>query len=117
VVKGLKEVIEQQELFAKQMRLTLLFLKIYSGNPLSFKLIIGTDIWSQYKFNRGMINPRWMLRCIDEMTFDMVHKEKFFEISYNDLFSTVTFSKKKNEKILKEIEEELMPYSKGKWEV
>lgn len=100
-VKGLAEVIKQQGLFIEQVKLTEIFLKMYEGNPDSFKLLIGDDVWEHYQFDKGLENPEWMWECIDEMTCDILYGEKFFKVTGNGIFVTLHFSKTKDKKWVK----------------
>lgn len=119
-IKGLSEVIEQQVLFIEQVNMTLTFLKMYQGNPDSFELLIGKDVWDFYKFEECYVakNPEFMWECIDEMTCDIVYKNKNFTVTGNGLFVSLHFSKKKNDKNFKENFKYLLQYGEGgEWHI
>jgi hypothetical protein len=119
-VKGLAEVIKQQKLFIEQVNLTLTFLQAYEGNPDSFPLLIGNDVWEHYKFEEcyAANNPEFMWECIDEMTCDIVYKNKNFTVVGNGIFVSLHFSKKKNDKKFKENFKYLLQYGDGgEWHI
>jgi hypothetical protein len=91
-----------------------MFLQAYEGNPDSFPLIIGDDIWDFYKFEEcyNANNPEFMWESIDEMTCDMVYKNKHFKITGNGIFSVLHFSKTPDKKF-KESFEFFKKYGKG----
>jgi hypothetical protein len=118
-VPGLGEVIKQQKLFIEQVNLTLTFLQAYEGNPDSFKLLIGKDVWDHYKFEECFAanNPEFMWECIDEMTCDILYGNMNFQVTGNGIFVTLHFSKTKNKKF-KENFEYLKKYgSGGEWHI
>lgn len=116
-IKGLGEVVKQQELFIEQVKLTHIFLKMYEGNPDSFELLIGDDVWDHYQFDKGLENPEWMWECIDEMTCDIMYGEKFFKVTANGIFVSLHFSKTKHKKF-KELFEHLKRYGQvGEWHI
>jgi hypothetical protein len=119
-VKGLAEVIKQQELFIEQVKLTHIFLLAYEGNPDSFKLLIGGDVWDHYRFEECYVanNPEYMWECIDEMTCDIVYKNKNFTVTGNGIFVSLHFSKKKNDKKFKDNFKYLLKYGEGgEWHI
>jgi hypothetical protein len=113
-VPGLSKVIEQQKKFIEQVKLTLIFLQAYAGNPDDFKLLIGDDVWKHYRFEEcyNANNSEFMWECIDEMTCDIVYGNKNFKVTGNGLFVTLHFSKTKNKKF-KENLEYLKKYGSG----
>ena len=119
-IKGLDKVIEQQKQFITQVNMTLTFLQMYQGNPDSFKLLIGDDVWDFYRFEEcyASNNPNFMWECIDEMTCDIVWGTKNFTVTGNGLFVTLHFSKKKNDKKFKDNFKYLLKYGKGgEWHI
>jgi hypothetical protein len=116
-VPGLDSVIESHKKFIEQTNLTLIFLQAYAGNPDSFKLLIGSDVWDHYRFEECFVanNAEWMWESIDEMTCDIVYGSKNFKVTGNGIFVTLHFSKTKNKKF-KENFEYLKKYgSGGEW--
>lgn len=116
-VKGLKEIIKNQEEFIKQVTLTLTFLKIYEGNPSDFELLINEKVWNHYRFDESVDNPEFMWDSIDEMTYDMINGVKKFDIVSNGLFSVIVFSKSTKKNFWKKFNEQIKPYSDGEWYV
>jgi hypothetical protein len=117
-VPGLDGVIKQQEMFIEQVNMTLTFLKMYQGNPDSFDLLIGDDVWKHYMFDKCTDNPEFMWECIDEMTCDIVYKNKNFTVTGNGIFVSLHFSKKKNDKKFKENFKYLLQYGEGgEWHI
>ena len=111
-IPGLSKVIQEQKKFIEQVNLSLIFLQAYEGNPYSFKLLIGDDVWEHYRFAECMDNPEYMLESIDEMTCDIVYGEKNFQVTGNGIFVSLHFSKTKNKKF-KENFEHLKKYGAG----
>lgn len=116
-VKGLSDVIKQQKRFIEQVNMTLTFLQAYEGNPDSFKFLIGDDVWSHYRFDECQDNPEFMWESIDEMTCDIVYKEKIFTVTSCGIFLTLHFSKKKDKKFDENLKY-LLKYGDGKeWHI
>jgi hypothetical protein len=87
---------------------------MYEGNPESFKLLIGNDVWEHYRFEESYAadNPEFMWECIDEMLCDLCYGNKKFKITHCGIFPTLHFTKKTDKKF-KELFEHLKTYGKG----
>jgi hypothetical protein len=119
-VPGLSKVVQEQKRFIEQVNLSLIFLQAYEGNPDSFKLLIGDDVWEHYRFEECFVanNAEWMWESIDEMTCDIVYKNKNFTVTGNGIFVSLHFSKKKNDKKFKENFKYLLQYGEGgEWHI
>lgn len=116
-IKGLAEVIKSQEDFIEQIKLTLIFLKMYEGNPVDFEMLIGKDIWEFYKFDIGVQNPEWMWESIEELSCDIINGGKFFKVTSNGIFSVIHFSKSKSKSFEKDFEHLKKFGSEGEWHI
>jgi hypothetical protein len=86
--------IEHQELFIKQVELTLMFLKFYKGNPESAELHFSDEIIEHYQMD--FVNPEFMAESFDELAYDIYSKRKKFSLSPNGLFTGIKFKDKKS---------------------
>jgi hypothetical protein len=91
-IKGIEKVIKQQELFIEQVQMTLKFLKMYEGNPRDFEIMLSTDIKKHYRMDECWDNAEWMWESIDEMTCDIVYKNKKFKFKANGIFQSLHFA-------------------------
>lgn len=113
-IKGINNVIKQQELFIEQVNMTLKFLKMYQGNPRDFEVMIGDEVAKHYKMNESWGNAEWMWESIDEMTCDIVYKYKKFKFTANGIFRSLHFAKATPKSFIKDLNEWFM---EGDWAI
>jgi hypothetical protein len=112
-IKGLSQVIKEQERFIEQVNLTLKFLKMYEGNPSDFKVMLGEDIIKHYRFDECWDNAEWVWESIDELTCDIVYKNKKFTFTANGIFSALHFGKATPKNFMERLNENWLV--EGEW--
>ena len=92
---NIESVIKEQEDFIRQVLLTLMFLKMYAGNPESFELLLSKAVKEEYEYEKYKSNPEYLWETLDTITCDIVHGPKKFAIKQNGIFPCLDFAAKK----------------------
>jgi len=92
---NINTVVKEQEDFVRQTLLTLIFLKMYAGNPEAFELLLSDRVKKEYEYEKYKNNSDYLWETIDQLTCDIVHGPKKFTIKQTGIFPCLDFVAKK----------------------
>lgn len=115
-MKKIDELIKTQHQFIDNIEMTLIFMKVWKGNPTDTNLLFGEAL--KEKYNIDFEDPEFYVECVDQIFNEFVYGDVKLSIVETGLFPVLTLKDKKHKlATVEQIKKRFGPYGEGDWEI